>query len=107
MKGNMGNMMKQMQQMQKKMMKAQEELLAMEFEASAGGGVVTVTADGSRKILDVNIEEEAVDPDDVEMLEDLVLAAINDVMKQIEDKTKATIAKENDESTGRIISDGI
>lgn len=61
MKGNMGNMMKQMQQMQKKMMKAQEELLAMEFEASAGGGVVTVKADGSRKILEVNINEEVID----------------------------------------------
>jgi len=93
MKGNMGNMMKQMQQMQKKMMKAQEELLAMEFEASAGGGVVTVKADGSRKIIDVDINEEVVDPDDVEMLEDLVLAAINDVMKQIEDKTEATMGK--------------
>src|SRR5690625_464387 len=93
MKGNMGNMMKQMQQMQKKMMKAQEELLVMEFEASAGGGVVTVKADGSRNITDVSIQEEVVDPDDVEMLEDLVLAAVNDVMKQIEDKTEATMGK--------------
>src|SRR5690625_3555877 len=88
MKGNMGNMMKQMQQMQKKMMKAQDELMAMEFEASAGGGMVTVIADGSKKIIDVQIKEEVVDPDDVEMLQDLVLTAVNDVMKQIEEKTE-------------------
>lgn len=93
MKGNMGNMMKQMQKMQKKMMKAQEELQEMEFEASAGGGVVTVKANGSKQILAVNIEEEAVDPDDVEMLEDLVVAAVNDVLKQIDDKTEATMGQ--------------
>lgn len=91
--GNMGNMMKQMQKMQKKMMKAQEELLAMEFEASVGGGMVTVIADGSKKILDVQINEDVVDPDDVEMLQDLVLTAVNDVMKQIEDKTEATMGQ--------------
>jgi|SRR5690625_2423818 len=91
--GNMGNMMKQMQKMQKKMMKAQDELLAMEFEASVGGGMVTVTANGSREILDIQINEEVVDPDDVEMLQDLILTAINDVMKQIEEKTEATMGK--------------
>src|SRR5690625_775984 len=93
MKGNMGNMMKQMQKMQKKMLKAQEELLATEFEASAGGGMVTVTADGSRRILDIQIKEEVVDPDDVEMLQDLILAAINDVMNQIESKTEETMGQ--------------
>lgn len=93
MKGNMGNMMKQMQQMQKKMMKAQQELLAKEFEASVGGGMVTVTADGSRNILDIQIQEEVVDPDDVEMLQDLVLAAVNEVMKQIEEETEQTMGK--------------
>lgn len=93
MKGNMGNMMKQMQQMQKKMMKAQEELLVREFEASVGGGMVTVVADGSRKILDVQINEAVVDPDDVEMLQDLVLAAINEVMGQIEKETEQTMGK--------------
>src|SRR5699024_9556557 len=92
-KSNMRNMMKQMQQMQKKMMKAQQELLAKEFEASVGGGMVTVTADGSRNILDIQIQEEVVDPDDVEMLQDLVLSAVNDVMKQIEDETEQTMGK--------------
>lgn len=93
MKGNMGNMMKQMQQMQKKMMKAQQELLAKEFEASVGGGMVTVTADGSRNILDIQIQEDVVDPDDIEMLQDLVLSAVNEVMKQIEDETEQTMGK--------------
>src|SRR5690625_4871028 len=91
--GNMGNMMKQMQKMQKKMMKAQDELLAMEFEASAGGGMVTVVADGSKKILDIQIKEEVVDPDDVEMLQDLILAATNDVLQQIEEKTNETMGQ--------------
>ncbi len=91
--GNMGGMMKQMQQMQKKMMKAQDELLATEFEASSGGGMVIVKANGARDILDIQIKEEVVDPDDIEMLQDLVLAAINDVMKQVEEKTEATMGK--------------
>lgn len=93
MKGNMGGMMKQMQKMQKDMEKAQNELLEMEFEASSGGGMVTVKASGSREIIDVQINEEVVDPEDVEMLQDLILAATNDVMKQIEDKTEATMGK--------------
>src|SRR5690625_151679 len=93
MKGNMGNMMKQMQQMQKKMMKAQDELMAMEFEASAGGGMVTVKANGSKEIIDVQIKEEVVDPDDVEMLQDLVLAATNEVLQQIESKTNETMGQ--------------
>lgn len=86
--GNMGNMMRQMQQMQKKMMKAQDELLAMEFEASSGGGMVTVTANGSREILDITIAEEVVDPEDIEMLQDLIVAATNEVMKEIEATTE-------------------
>lgn len=89
----MGNMMKQMQQMQKKMMKAQEELLVQEFEATVGGGMVTVTADGSRKILDVKINEAVVDPDDIEMLQDLVLTATNDVLAQIETVTEEKMGK--------------
>src|SRR5699024_9352166 len=91
--GNMGGMMKQMQKMQKDMEKAQNELLEMEFEASSGGGMVTVKASGSREIIDVEINEEVVDPEDVEMLQDLVLAATNDIMKQIEETTEAKIGK--------------
>ncbi|GGN57884.1 MULTISPECIES: YbaB/EbfC family nucleoid-associated protein [Oceanobacillus] len=93
MRGNMNNMMKQMQKMQKKMMKAQEELHEMTFEASAGGGMVTVTANGKKEVTDVEIKEEVVDPDDVEMLQDLIIAATNDVLKQIDDKTEATMGQ--------------
>lgn len=91
--GNMGGMMKQMQKMQKDMMKAQEALLEMEFAASVGGGMVTVKANGNREIIDVEIKEEVVDPDDIDMLQDLVLAATNDVMKQIEETTEKTMGK--------------
>src|SRR5699024_7291393 len=93
MKGNMGGMMKKMKKMQKDMEKAQNEIIEMKFEASSGGGMVTVEASGSREIIDVEINEEVVDQEDVEMLQDLVLAATNDVMKQIEDKTEATMGK--------------
>ncbi|HLR53797.1 MAG TPA: YbaB/EbfC family nucleoid-associated protein [Pseudogracilibacillus sp.] len=93
MKGNMNNMMKQMQKMQKKMAKAQEELAEMEFEASVGGGMVTVKANGSKQITDVNVNEEVVDPDDVEMLQDLMLEATNSVLKQIDEKTEATMGQ--------------
>src|SRR5690625_223484 len=89
----MNNMMRQMQKMQKKMMKAQDELHEMDFEASVGGGMVTVTANGKKEITDVQINEEVVDPDDVEMLQDLILAAVNDVMNQIEEKTNATMGQ--------------
>ncbi|MCP3026869.1 YbaB/EbfC family nucleoid-associated protein [Halobacillus sp. A5] len=91
--GNMNNMMKQMQKMQKKMMKAQEELYDMSFEATAGGGMVKVSANGKKEITDVEISEEVVDPDDVEMLQDLIIAATNDVLKQIDDKTNDTMGE--------------
>ncbi|SHG71124.1 YbaB/EbfC family nucleoid-associated protein [Ornithinibacillus halophilus] len=91
--GNMGNMMKQMQKMQKKMMKAQDELHEMTFEASAGGGMVTVIANGKKEITDVQIKEEVVDPDDIDMLQDLILAATNDVLNQIDEKTNETMGQ--------------
>src|SRR5690625_4230617 len=93
MKGNMGGMMKQMQKMQKDMEKAQNELLEMEFEAYSGGGMMTVKESRRRDFIVVEINEDGVDQEDVEMLQDLVLAATNDVMKQIEDKTEATMGK--------------
>ncbi|MFB1051679.1 YbaB/EbfC family nucleoid-associated protein [Paraliobacillus sp. JSM ZJ581] len=91
--GNMNKMMKQMQKMQKDMMKAQEDLQAMSFEATAGGGMVKVVANGSKQITDVEIQEEVVDPDDVEMLQDLILAATNDVLKQVDDQSNETMGK--------------
>ncbi|MGJ9460258.1 YbaB/EbfC family nucleoid-associated protein [Oceanobacillus sp. CF4.6] len=93
MKGNMNNMMKQMQKMQKKMMQAQDELHEESFEASAGGGMVTVIANGKKEITDVQIKEEVVDPDDIDMLQDLIIAATNDVLKQIDDKTNETMGQ--------------
>ncbi|WP_405098178.1 YbaB/EbfC family nucleoid-associated protein [Oceanobacillus sp. FSL H7-0719] len=93
MKGNMNNMMRQMQKMQKKMMKAQEELHEMTFEASSGGGMVTVSANGKKEIIDVEIKEEVVDPDDIEMLQDLILAATNDVLNQVDEKSNETMGQ--------------
>ncbi|KAB7704000.1 YbaB/EbfC family nucleoid-associated protein [Bacillus aerolatus] len=91
--GNMQNMMKQMQKMQKKMAEAQEELSAKEFEGTAGGGMVTIKMSGQKEVLDVVIKEEAVDPDDVEMLQDLVLAATNDALKKVDEETNQTMGQ--------------
>lgn len=91
--GNMNNMMKQMQKMQKKMMDAQEELHAMTFEATAGGGMVKVVANGKKEIVDIEIKEEVVDPEDVEMLQDLILAATNEVLVQVDTKTNDTMGQ--------------
>ena len=93
MKGNMNNMMRQMQKMQKKMMKAQEELFEMTFEGTAGGGMVKVTANGKKEIIDVEISEEVIDPDDIEMLQDLIIAATNDVLNQVDKKTEETMGQ--------------
>ncbi|MDL4839137.1 YbaB/EbfC family nucleoid-associated protein [Aquibacillus rhizosphaerae] len=91
--GNMNKMMKQMQKMQKDMMKAQEELQELSFEATAGGGMVKVIANGKKEITDIQINEEVVDPDDIEMLQDLILAATNEVLKQVEEKTNDTMGQ--------------
>ncbi|OZI10458.1 YbaB/EbfC family nucleoid-associated protein [Bacillus sp. FJAT-42315] len=91
--GNMQNMMKQMQKMQKKMAEAQEELSTKQFEGTAGGGMVTVVMSGQKQVLDVQIKEEVVDPEDVEMLQDLVLAATNDALKKVDDETNSTMGQ--------------
>ncbi|WP_243388567.1 YbaB/EbfC family nucleoid-associated protein [Bacillus kexueae] len=91
--GNMQKMMKQMQKMQKDMQKAQEELAEKKIEGSAGGGMVTVIANGHKEILEVNIKEEVVDPEDIEMLQDLVLAATNDALKKVDELTNETMGK--------------
>ncbi len=91
--GNMQGMMKQMQKMQKEMAKAQAELEVTEFTGTAGGEMVTVKMNGKREVLDVIIKEEVVDPEDVEMLQDLVLAATNDALKQVEDTTAQKMGK--------------
>jgi nucleoid-associated protein EbfC len=91
--GNMQNMMKQMQKMQKKMAQAQEELGDKRIEGTAGGGMVTVIVSGHKQVLEVNIKEEVVDPEDIEMLQDLVLAATNDALKKAEDLTNETMGQ--------------
>ncbi|WP_071461111.1 YbaB/EbfC family nucleoid-associated protein [Bacillus massilinigeriensis] len=91
--GNMQNMMKQMQKMQKKMAEAQEELGEKKIEGTAGGGMVTVIMTGHKEVVDVVIKPEAVDPDDVEMLQDLVLAATNDALKKTEELTNQTMGQ--------------
>ena len=90
---NMNKMMKQVQEMQKKMMQTQEELKNKTVEATAGGGVVKVTANGHNQILNVTIDPSAVDPDDVEMLQDLVIAAVNGAMKLCDDSTAKSMSK--------------
>lgn len=77
---NMGKMMKQAQQLQAKMLKLQEEMAAKTVETTSGGGMVKVVANGRQQLESIRIEKEVVDPDDVEMLEDLVLAAVNDAL---------------------------
>lgn len=78
-------MMNQLQQMQKKMMQAQEELGNTNIEGSAGGGVVTVTMNGHREVKAITISPDVVDPEDVEMLQDMIMAAINDASKKAEE----------------------
>ena len=77
MKG-MGNMMKQAQKLQAQMLKLQEEMAAKTVETSAGGGMVKVVANGKQQIISIQIEKEVVDPEDIEMLQDLVLSAVNE-----------------------------
>lgn len=91
--GNMQKMMKQMQKMQKDMQKAQEELAEKTVEGSAGGGMVTVVVNGQKQIIDVIIKEEVVDPEDIDMLQDLVLAATNEALKKMEDMTSETMGQ--------------
>lgn len=92
MKG-MGNMMKQAQQLQSKMMKLQEELAEKTVESSSGGGMVRVTANGKQQILSIQIEKEVVDPDDVEMLQDLIMAAINDALAKAQEMVSSEMGK--------------
>ena len=93
MPGNMANLMKQAQKMQRQMEEQQKELETKEFTAAAGGGAVEVTVSGKREVTKVKIAEEVVDPDDIEMLEDLVAAAINATVKQVDETAEAEMGK--------------
>jgi nucleoid-associated protein EbfC len=92
MKG-MGNMMKQAQKLQSQMMKLQEELAEKTVESSSGGGMVSVVANGRQQIVSIKIENEVVDPDDVEMLQDLVLAAANDALAKAQEMVSSEMGK--------------
>lgn len=91
--GNMGNLMKQAQKMQRDMEKLQAELQDRTVEVTAGGGAITVVATGKKEIKEITIKPEVVDPDDVEMLQDLVLAAVNEALRKADDMVNAEMSK--------------
>lgn len=91
--GNMGKMMKQVQKMQADMAKMQEELKSKTVEASSGGGMVTVVANGKQEVMSIKINPEAVDPEDVEMLQDMVLAAVNEALRQSQEMVSKEMGK--------------
>ena len=93
MPGNMSNLMKQAQRMQRQMEESAKELESAEFTAAAGGGAVEVTVTGKKEVTKVKLDPEAVDPDDVEMLEDLIMAATNEALRKAEEASAANMAK--------------
>ncbi len=93
MPGNMSNLMKQAQRMQRQMEETTKELEEKEITASAGGGAVSVTVSGKKQVTKVSIDPEAVDTDDIEMLEDMIMAATNEALRQIEELSQESMAK--------------
>lgn len=93
MPGNMNNLMKQAQRMQRQMEEAQKELEEKQITATAGGGAVEVTVSGKREITKIKLAEEVVDPDDIEMLEDLIMAATNEALRQLEEYSSSSMSK--------------
>lgn len=87
--GNMNHMIKQAQKMQEQMMKMQEEMETKSFTAEVGGGAVSATVNGKKELLEISLKEEAVDPDDVEMLQDLIVAAVNEAMRKADKDNEA------------------
>jgi DNA-binding YbaB/EbfC family protein len=102
MKG-MGNMMKQAQQLQARMLKIQEELSGKTVESTAGGGMIRVVANGRQQIVSIRVEKEVVNPDDVDMLQDLILAAVNDALT----KSQEMVASEMSKLTGGLNIPGL
>lgn len=93
MPGNMANLMKQAQKMQRQMEEQAKEMETKEFTATAGGGAVEVTVSGSRKVTKVKLNEEVVDPDDIEMLEDLIVAAVNEAIDKVDEESSSAMSK--------------
>ena len=92
---NINQLMKEAKKMQSDMEKSQEELVAKEFDASAGGGAIEVKVTGAKLIKEIKIKKEAVDPDDVEMLEDLILTCVNEALKKVDSAQAAQLGKYN------------
>ncbi len=92
MPGNMNNLMKQAQRMQKQMEEKTKEIEEKQWEASAGGGAVTVTVSGKKEVISVKLSKEVVDPDDVEMLEDLIVAATNEALRKMEEESSEAMS---------------
>ena len=93
MPGNMANLMKQAQKMQRQMEEQAKEMETKEFTATAGGGAVEVTVSGKREVVKVKLDQEVVDPDDVEMLEDLIVAATNEALRKVEEASTSAMSK--------------
>ncbi|MBQ9885490.1 MAG: YbaB/EbfC family nucleoid-associated protein [Lachnospiraceae bacterium] len=92
MPGSMGNIMKQAQRMQRQMEAAQKELEEKEFTAAAGGGAVEVTVTGKKELKAIRLSEEVVDPDDIEMLQDLIIAAINEAFHKVDEESDKNLS---------------
>ena len=90
---NMNNLMKQAQRMQRQLQEEQQALEEREFTAAVGGGVVEVTISGKREVVKVSLKEEVVDPEEIEMLEDLITAAVNEALKKVDDAHNESMAK--------------
>lgn len=93
MPGNMNNLMKQAQKMQRQMEEAQRELEEKQVDATAGGGAVTVTVSGKKEVVSIKLSEEVVDPDDIEMLEDLIVAATNEALRKVDELSQNSMSK--------------
>ena len=93
MPGNMNNLMKQAQRMQRQMEESAKELETAEFTATAGGGAVEVTVSGKKEVVKVKLAEEVVDPDDIEMLEDLIVAATNEALRKMDEISQQSMSK--------------
>ncbi len=91
--GNMNNLMKQAQKMQRQMEESQKELEEKEYTVSSGGGAIEITITGKREITKVKLDKDAVDPDDVEMLEDLIMAAVNEALSKVEEASASVMGK--------------
>ena len=92
---NMNQLMKQAKKMQEDMEKTQEELQEKEFEATAGGNAISVKVTGAKMIKEINIQKDVVDPEDVEMLQDLILTCVNEALRKVDDAQSASFGKYN------------